>query len=205
MPRTEYMDLQQLLSTYSPVYPDDFNWDSTLAYLQSSSADKRIVDQLSAVLLKGEKFRNPVILGLAESAEGLEFQAVTSGTHRVCAHILTGVVEISVRAEQVVSISPLPPIDFYSTDITFERGLTESQEDFLFDCLRSFPVNDTFWLTSDMSSTGGRFFTFMWDFEEGDQPIGLEEINSIVQGLLGLLIGFPKVTTVLTKIDTFDG
>lgn len=205
MQEVEYMDLQQLLSTYSPVYPEGSNWDSTLAYLQSNPAEKKILDQLSSVLLKGEKFRNPVILGLAESAEGLEFQAVTNGTHRVCAHMFTGVVEVPVRTEKVFSVSSISSMNLCSTDITFERELSESQEDFLFDCLRSFPVDDTFWLTSDMSSTGGRLFNLMWDFEEGGRLPQTEEINSIVQGLLSSITGLPKVTNVVTVIDTFDG
>lgn len=189
--------LDELLELTSPVYPQPYNWDNTVAYMKSEPLDWQIVEELVRVLDSGDKFREPVYVGYDTAWEDNEYYVpnkphVGDGTHRVVAHIIYGSKMVDVEfedledfdrdgeAEDTVELENEDPetYRFLTTTIIFPEPLGESieEEDLMFSTVRSFKVNDKLWLVSDMmSGTRDTEFVINWNCEEDIDSVELQD------------------------------
>lgn len=202
------MRLSFLIDNYQPVYPEPYNWDSTVAYMMSDPTEKKTVLLLLAVLEKEGKFREPVSLGTAEFDEDVEVFAVVNGTHRVVAHILHGDPEAEVFT---LREEDRPEYDWendtstgLSTSFLFAQPLDDELFfDRLFGLLRSFPVTEELWMTSDVTSSRLEHYESMWDITNPTE----EQVQLVHDTVLRLIeedkfpIPYLEVHTFVTKAD----
>ena len=176
MVKTFNMPLSELISQYSPVYPEGGSWDLTCDFLLNDEVDKEIVDTLVSVLKSGAGLREPVVLGSrTDDEDDPEFPLVVNGTHRVCAHILAGVdTVLAAYASDVYDVSADEVTNDHlmiETVITFTPELNEEVEDKIGDVLRSFEVDETTWFEvcgeAFRTVDGFRVGEFSWVMEPG--------------------------------------
>lgn len=148
------MLLADLVAQYKPVYPEQHDWEATVAYLYAEEAE-HMAELTASLLEKG--WREPIILEpLDDESEEDDFAFIGDGTHRVAIALTNGVFSVPVmyRSEQPKDYDKQP------LEIVIENAgedLTEDEDDKLIDKFRSFRLNDDIWITSDIVfGSGGR-------------------------------------------------
>jgi len=200
-----FISLAELQAKYSPVYPEPYTWDATLAHILKDPDETVILNELMKVIISGEQLRRPVLLGTAEFDDDIEIDAVLDGTHRVCAHMLAKVDQVYVEfeADRVVdeSYDSKPAL---KTVLKFDHVLNDEDWDAVYGALRSFPLNKDLWVTSDAFGSAGEYIEAMWDIEEfnGDLIVELNaEVNRRIKHLHGE--NMPSIITEIYNLD-FD-
>lgn len=209
-----FMKLDYLLAMYRPVYPSSGLWAETLQGMLDDPSEKAIVDELVAVLLSGKGLREPVVVGVgeffrfpedeADDKDGVEELAVVNGTHRVCAHMLSGVEDVFV-----VRSEDLP--EFVDTETGVETVVTlsekianEEEHDDVFGWLRSFPLNDDVWMESSLGSSGRDVFTMFWGEYVTMEDALVVELEAKVRSLFVEHGLGEKVLSVETRVFRWD-
>ena len=214
MTEKRLMKLDYLLAMYRPVYPLSGLWADTLQGMLDDPSEKAIVDELVAVLLSGKGLREPVVVGISEffrssedeenDEDGVEELAVVNGTHRVCAHMLSGVEDVFV-----VRSEDLP--EFVDTETGVETVVTlsekianEEEHDDVFGWLRSFPLNDDVWMESSLGSSGRDVFTMFWGEYVTMEDALVVELEAKVRSLFVEHGLGEKVLSVETRVFRWD-
>lgn len=182
------MKLSELTSGYRPTYPAPYRWEDTVQYMLADPFEKEIVDYLVDTLRRKGTFREPIFLGVADLDDDEDTPAVVNGTHRVCAHIIFGSLNVEVKfdepyTDEELADGRLPKFveesvveedsSYASTSIVFASPITDDDEwDTLFTLIRSFPLSDEVWVTSDVFSSSGAnpdgtaTFNAGWDLKQ---------------------------------------
>jgi hypothetical protein len=170
----ETLDITKLTTNYRNVYSDTPTWADVINYLQNDPIENETLQQLIQELQTHKTFREPIYLGTAsnshynpdgtenEDQEG-EYSAVLNGTHRVCAHILTGITPAHVEYEIPENEHDQNELDRqytwddlhgYETIIegTSENITDNDEEDKLWSIIRSIRIDENNWITSSLSS-----------------------------------------------------
>lgn len=217
-----FMNLNDITKEYKPVYPEEYNWDSTLNFLLSDPTEAEIIYSLASILLKGEKFRKPIVLYSPKVEDKMfdfdDFPHVSDGTHRICAHIISGITEVYVKFYEERDFEFDETLSGSSNDeaavnqdLILETLITvdipkEDEEilfDFICDELRSLEISDTLWIVSDVSSMFEGVVSLAWD----SNLLEPEIIDAINTKVLNVLVAkkFPfEKYTVVTKVTDYS-
>lgn len=163
--KIQKITVDELCSTYAPLYPEGGNWDETIKYMLNSKADRDIILELMKVIYSGGSFREHVTVG--SSAD--EQLVVLDGTHRVVASILLKVsfIEICFYDPDIEENLVVPEKQVVEVRLQFIPSVLElaPQDDFsmfVFDHFRSIKVTEKVWLNSDVSTGSGTKINFYY-------------------------------------------
>lgn len=151
--------LEDILSTYKPVYPSGGDWNATLDYLMAE--ERELMDVLRASVERSG-MREPILLSDPDDPYYDE-PVVLNGTHRVVLAMVSGMFTVPTIVE-VESISGDPSAadedeivdlaevheDVLTIEVTGE--LSEEEDEDLFMALRSFELNDKQWMEAIVSN-----------------------------------------------------
>lgn len=208
------MQLSELCNKYVPIYPDTHNWEDTVAYMLADPIEAHTVQELIKVLESGGKMRKPVMLGEATINDKEGVPTVTDGTHRVVAHILSGVED--VFTEDYVEVDESDEVQlvegrnydlFLETTVTFSESLSEEELDVGFSLLRSVQISDDLWLTSGLGASRNMLFDITWDIYSDEQEFSSDFCESVSTAIESHLrkFGFENKTfTVVTKASLWE-
>lgn len=175
------MLLSELVANYKPIYPSEHSWDATVQFMLDDPIERQTVEYLVAVLKEQGSLREAVTLGLATIDDVDDVPTVVDGTHRVCAHILAGMVNVFTRFEGDPCDEDDVEAYYQSTIIKFTKELTDDEMDELFSILRSFPLTDDVWYTSGCSSMSSQEMSIAWDmFDESFADALTEKVKLLL-------------------------
>ena len=162
--------LHEVLAKYPNIY-DQPSWDAMLAFFIADPIHGETVRLLAAELASARFFRQPVEIGMAAGDGDDEYPAITSGTHRVCAYMLTGATEIEVEYvlpddktlasadetedEELYVEGSYPYVATYVTGpVALLPELTDEVDagEMLWEVLMSLRIDDVHWITSEVAS-----------------------------------------------------
>lgn len=192
------MLLADLVAQYKPVYPEQHDWEATVAYLYAEEAE-HMAELTASLLEKG--WREPIILEpLDDEPEEGDFAFVGDGTHRVAIALTNGVFSVPVlyRSEQPQDYDKQP------LEIIIENSgedLTEDEDDKLIDKFRSFRLNDEIWITSDIVFGGGTRREVCLSF---DDEAYCSKIKTKARAMLKELFPERKFTVKVKPMETLE-
>ena len=211
---TATVPLDTVVRDTRPVYPQPCYWESTVEYIKGDELEWETVRELIAVLERGESFREPVYIGLAENAEfdtGNPSAYVSDGTHRMVAHIVYGspTVDVVYEVSDIEDDSDDESAEYEGgtyrvlcTTVEFADETSDDRSDEVFNVLRSFKVSDDLWVTSDVMSSRGSKFEFTWNVTDGDEEL-VAAINDICVERIAKHLAV-KPIEVKTYFDEWD-
>ena len=152
------MILSDIIAKYNPVYPDKETWEDTVTYLMNTPSEAKIVNRLREVIAENN-LREAVVIGTGEDDDGSPKKFVFNGTHRMVAYILAGDMskDIAVLDEDKETIPYEPEETIAFTSLAFERDIDDEFFCFLVDHLRSFELDENFWVEGDASGSKTTF------------------------------------------------
>lgn len=200
------MKLDDLITKYSPVFPEPYNWKTTLNYLLNDPVEKNILDTLVDILQNEGQFEKPVVYDDNYSAgdeKVTNTHFVVDGTHRVCAHILLGIENVNAIPEEKWKSNNYRYC--LSSKLTFVKNFDEDKEDALIALLSSFPYYDNTWFNSDVSTiTGGNVIVFMWE-HAAPFTVDITKLEQKLKNLLKRENLLQFLSTIETTVeDLFD-
>jgi hypothetical protein len=175
------MDLNDIVTRYNNIR--DIPWNELIEEMMSDPVEKETIELLVADLETHKIFREPVSLAYEANPEpGESHRSVIDGTHRMCAHIITGISPVLVTEEKfdnLEEISVIPPDEEDVTEIIAETRITgldinKTEEECydLIDVIKSLPVDENIWFTSSVSTldrnedTNQYEITVFWDADD---------------------------------------
>lgn len=218
------MLLDELLKSYGHVYslPDgvnvesrNHNWEGLLGYFyECSPSDRKTVETLVNVLRSGESFREPIVLGVAdlseEDGEEVLYPVVTDGTHRVLAHLITGVNEVNViNEDDPKNFVEDDPYETFICSYATVKGVDAGDTVFipLVDTYLSCEYDKNTWLSSPVSSssydkgTDTTNISWVWSIE--GKKLTLEEVNSFWKRILTKFSSDNSIIELYTQLEQF--
>lgn len=146
----EEMLTLELVERYSPVYPEGYSWEKTVAYLYAEQAG--LMEELAASLKK-TGWREPVLLSEPHETTSNR-QVVFDGTHRVAIALKEGILAVPVVTnshyeDEISGVQQIITVSYGEGKLTFdEEGDVQEH-------LRSFKVSEDYWFTSELSVSHG--------------------------------------------------
>jgi hypothetical protein len=175
------MDSNNIITHYDNI--EGIPWNELVKDMMSDPVEKETIELLMADLKAHGIFREPVSLAYEANPEpGESHRSVIDGTHRMCAHIITGISPVLVTEEMFDNLeeAELTPINEEEvTEIIAETRITgldidKTEEECydLIDVVKSLPVDENIWFTSSVSTLGYNAdrtqyeITIFWDADD---------------------------------------
>lgn len=169
--------LQDLLTTYKPIYPVGGDWDVTLDYLMR---EERAHMQTLMDSVERNGMREPIMLSDPED-DYYAYPVVLNGTHRVVLAMLTGMFTVPTLIDQGSLSDDLSDAETEMLTVEIAGELTEEEGDELFDMMRSFELNNNQWAESFFSSsTVGKSSAFYMDSLDLDHEELARKVRKMV-------------------------
>jgi hypothetical protein len=203
--------LERLMALYKPIYPvsreGTTDWAATKKFMLDSPADNRILKELMLYLEDNDVFRQGVSLedqadrDYWNTAYPEEFDSsplkIVDGTHRVVAYWMSGKTDVLV-AEHVSAEEPSlllnteQEFQWLETFVEFTPGSVNFDDDdeafeTLTGYLRSFPLDEDHWLTSDCWSGNGDTLSLVWSIDPAKEK-NLKNLMSDITDEISSLI-----------------
>lgn len=186
--------ISELMENYSPVYPDDKRWESTIEYLLHEPAERETVVKLIEELKRDGTFREP-ILAIEDTETGKKY--IGDGTHRLVAAYIAQHDTI-LTADSYYN--DYPENQSFITLIGSEIKLDEKDQELMYNYLRSLKINNELWITASLAFQESIKHELYWDY---DPKVTSEQINETVTNALYRI--FPHtIFTVETFIEEWD-
>jgi hypothetical protein len=217
------MLLSVLLETYNPVYPNGGSWEDTKNLLLSDKIEANIVHTLAEELTRDKQFKEPIRIGMGygslnpnnpnaeEEDDWLEVPYVLNGTHRVVAHMITGIQEVKVLNDADIEDEDTESESYYPW-LETEIQLAEDHhfvidDDLVFGALRSFRLNPTTWVEADLISGSIEHGKCSLVWHDLVDLVDFNELNVALQQRmesLGYLIPLENFKTAIAEYEDYE-
>lgn len=171
------MPLVELLSSYSPMYPEGYDWTLTAKYLLEN--EPKLLEALRESIRK-KGWREPVVLSEPHELTEDSPPCIMNGTHRVVLAMLDGLVTVPVATRSELPPESDKPLLVARIRPLKEQVLTDDEDDLLIDSLRSWELDEDTWITSSACFGSMHSWDVLLDFDDerrcGDLEVSVRRI-----------------------------
>lgn len=159
------MLLSDLTATYHPIYPEGLDWQQVADWFYTEEPEHM---RLLTESLRKTGWREPIQLSESEQLTEGSPPSVFNGTHRVAVALQEGwqSVPVTTQTELELTEGSYDEALFAQLHVRLTAGSLSEEEDWsIFDLLRSFPLTEELWVTSDIGSGALNSWLFVYDLQ----------------------------------------